>query len=159
MKKALTIIALFISILGFSQTVIDKSSISSGGTSATIGTLSVVYSIGEVAINETTAGNIKVSEGFISSKMLTTLGVNNYSLLENIQIYPNPTVNIVNVNFEKSDTYTISIYNYSGKEIKTIKTTKTKQQISFDSYATGVYILLIKNSQKQVYKTFKLIKK
>lgn len=159
MKKALTIIALFISILGFSQITIDKSSISSGGTSTTNSTLSIISSIGELAVNETTVGNIQVSEGFISSKMLTTLGVNNYSLLENIQIYPNPTVDIVNVNFEKSDTYTISIYSYSGKKIKTIKTTKTKQQISFDSYANGVYILLIKNSQKQVYKTFKLIKK
>lgn len=159
MKKSLTIIALLLSILGFGQVAIDKSSISSGGTSTTNGTLSIISTIGEVAVNETTTGNIHVSEGFMSSKMLKTLGVISYSSLENIQVYPNPTVDYVTVNFEKSDSYTISVFNNSGQILNTIKTNKVKQQVSLESYSTGVYIILIKNSEKQLYKTFKLIKK
>ncbi len=158
MNKAFTIIAFFISVIGFSQIAIEQSSISSGGTSSSNGTVSMIYSIGEVAVNEISSGNIHISEGFISSKILNTLGVINYSLLENIQIYPNPTIDFVNINFGEFDTYTISIFNNLGEELKTIKTNKDKEQVSFENYATGVYIILIKNSEKQLYKTFKLIK-
>ncbi|MFK5877894.1 MAG: T9SS type A sorting domain-containing protein [Flavobacteriaceae bacterium] len=158
MKKVFTIIALFIMVTGFSQIAIEKSNISSGGASTTNGTLSMIYSIGEIAVNETSSGNIHISEGFISSKILNVLGVIDYSSLENIQIYPNPTIDFVNINFGELGTYTISIFNNLGKELKTIKTNKAKQQVSFENYADGVYIILIKNSQNQLYKTFKLIK-
>lgn len=149
---------LFISAISFSQTTIEKSSISSGGNSTTNGTLSIDSTIGEVAVNETTAGNIHISEGFISSKMLTTLGVNTFSSLENVLIYPNPTVDIITVNLKESDTYSISVFNTTGKELNTLKTSKTKQQISLEAYASGIYILVIKNTSKQQYKTFKIIK-
>lgn len=158
MKKVFTIITFFISVIGFSQITIEQSSISSGGASSTNGTLSMIYSIGEVAVNETSSGNIHISEGFISSKMLNVLGVINYSSLENIQVYPNPTIDFVNIDFGQIDSYTISIYNNLGKELKTIKTNNAKEQVSFENYAAGVYIILIKNSQNQLYKTFKLIK-
>ena len=158
MKKTFTIIALFTSIISFSQTAIQQSSISNGGASTTNGTLSIFYSIGEVAVNETSSGNIHISEGFVSSETLNVLGVINYFPIDNIQIYPNPTIDFVNINFGELDMYTISIFNNLGKELKTIKTNKAIEQVSFENYESGVYIILIRNSQKQLYKTFKLIK-
>ena len=159
MKKLCTIIALFVTVIGFSQTAIEKSSISSGGGTTINETTSVTYTIGEVAVNETTVGNIHISEGFISSKILKTLGVVEYASLENIQVYPNPTIDFVTINFKKEANYTISIFNNSGQELNTIQTSFSEQQISFESYAAGMYLILIKNSQKQLYKTFKIIKK
>ncbi|MBO3116813.1 hypothetical protein J4050_08645 [Winogradskyella sp. DF17] len=57
-------ICLFIGLLAVGQST-EKSSIDSGGASSTIGNLAVVYSIGEVAVNEISAGSLIVSEGFI----------------------------------------------------------------------------------------------
>ncbi|MDY2588348.1 hypothetical protein, partial [Winogradskyella aquimaris] len=48
----------------FGQTV-EKSSIDSGGASSTGSSLEVLYSIGEVAVNEVNTGSLIISEGFI----------------------------------------------------------------------------------------------
>jgi hypothetical protein len=60
----LTSFFLFYGLIGLSQAV-DKSSIDSGGASVTNGNLAVLYSIGEVHVNEVNAGSLIVSEGFI----------------------------------------------------------------------------------------------
>lgn len=44
---------------------IEKSSIDSGGTSADSGGISIVYSIGELAVQEASSAGVAVSEGFI----------------------------------------------------------------------------------------------
>jgi hypothetical protein len=67
MKAYLTIIALLITYISFGQTAIKKSSIDSGGDISTNGTLKIVYTIGEVALQENTTGNIHISEGFIGA--------------------------------------------------------------------------------------------
>lgn len=48
---------------------IEKYSIDSGGATATEGNIQVLYTIGEVAVQEATAGNISISEGFIHSTL------------------------------------------------------------------------------------------
>jgi len=65
MKKISTIIAILTCFLNFGQTII-KSSIDSGGETATNGGISILYTIGEVAIQETTIGTLHISEGFIN---------------------------------------------------------------------------------------------
>lgn len=62
-------IVLFIGLLVTYQVSgqsIEKSSIDSGGGSFTAGNIEVLYTIGEVAIAEVSAGNIILSEGFIN---------------------------------------------------------------------------------------------
>ena len=48
---------------------IYKSSIDSGGDSAANGNIQVIYTIGEVNVQESSAGNIILSEGFISAQL------------------------------------------------------------------------------------------
>ncbi|PWI28849.1 hemagglutinin protein, partial [Flavobacteriaceae bacterium LYZ1037] len=48
---------------------IEKFSIDSGGASATAGGIEILYTIGEVNVQELSAGNIQVSEGFINGSM------------------------------------------------------------------------------------------
>ena len=62
-------ITIFVAILFCSTLVgqsIYKSSIDSGGASASSGDIQVLYTIGEVNVQESAAGNIILSEGFIS---------------------------------------------------------------------------------------------
>ena len=65
----LFLIAMCISSLSNSQAQIKKSSIDSGGDSLNNGTLSMIYSIGEVAINEILNNNLSLSEGFIGKDL------------------------------------------------------------------------------------------
>ncbi|MGJ8665007.1 MAG: hemagglutinin protein [Patiriisocius sp.] len=64
MKKIL-FIALLASCSIYAQTIV-KSSIDSGGGSVSAGNIQMVYTIGEVMVQERSAGNIQLSEGFIN---------------------------------------------------------------------------------------------
>ena len=57
--------------LGYSlqSQTIEKFSIDSGGNSATNGNIQVLYTIGEVNIQEMSLGNIQLSEGFINASL------------------------------------------------------------------------------------------
>ena len=54
--------------LGTAQTI-EKFSIDSGGASVTSGNLQVLYTLGEVHVQEASAGNIQLSEGFINASL------------------------------------------------------------------------------------------
>ena len=69
MKTTLTILAMMmLPFFGNTQTI-DKFSIDSGGASATAGGIDILYTIGEVNVQELSAGNIQVSEGFINANL------------------------------------------------------------------------------------------
>ena len=69
MKK--TIVFLFILLtstsLSISAQQIEKSSIDSGGASALVGDIEILYTIGEVAVQEINTPTLSISEGFINS--------------------------------------------------------------------------------------------
>ena len=73
----------------------------------------------------------------------------------NISIYPNPTTDFVTLegfnNISK-----ISVYDLSGRMLKTISTLNDNQVIDFRTYSKGIYMLKI-NSEEGIT-TFKLVK-
>ncbi|MCB0447635.1 MAG: hemagglutinin protein [Gelidibacter sp.] len=68
MHSKLIYLIWFISSLGVSQTI-QKFSIDSGGASAIAGNIQILYTIGEVNVQELSAGNIQISEGFINAEL------------------------------------------------------------------------------------------
>jgi len=81
MKTILTIfILLLVPFFGISQSI-EKFSIDSGGASSTVGNIEILYTIGEVTINEFSNGSIQVSEGFINPLQLS-ISVNPKIILE-----------------------------------------------------------------------------
>lgn len=70
MKTTLIILTLFlIPFFGISQSI-EKFSIDSGGASVSAGNIQILYTLGEVNVQERSAGNIQVSEGFINPQVL-----------------------------------------------------------------------------------------
>lgn len=66
MKTILTLLSLLlIPFFGISQSI-EKFSIDSGGASSSAGNIEIFYTLGEVNVQERSAGNIQVSEGFIN---------------------------------------------------------------------------------------------
>jgi len=160
MKKQITIIAFLFALTAFSQTAIKKSSIDSGGASVTNGTTSVFYTIGEVAVQEYTQGATHISEGFISKNLLTSLGISDdFSLLEGVNVYPNPSVDFVNISFSDEAIYTLSIFDALGKKIDEISTEKTNlHSINITDFSIGLYMIVIKNQANKQYNTYRIIK-
>ena len=89
MKQLVIITAVFIS-LSLQGQGIERFSIDSGGASVTSGGIEILYTIGEVAVQETSAGVIIISEGFINPSSGASLSTEIYELLDVLSVYPNP---------------------------------------------------------------------
>ncbi|KAA5531931.1 zinc-dependent metalloprotease [Paenimyroides baculatum] len=82
--------------------------------------------------------------------------------LDNLKIYPNPTTNILNIEFSSTDIEKVKfdIFDLNGRLIKTVSkenSNQVNQQINVESLQTGTYILVI-NTGKYT-STHKFIKK
>ena len=82
--------------------------------------------------------------------------------LDNLKIYPNPTISILNIDFSTTDIEKVKfdIFDLNGRLIKTVSqenSNQVNQQINVESLQTGTYILVI-NTGKYT-STHKFIKK
>jgi hypothetical protein len=160
MKKLLTLTLTLLVSLSFGQTAIKKENISTDGGSQTNGSTTVVYTVGEIAIQENSNGTIHLSEGFIGPDIAEAMDIKDYTLLQNINIYPNPTQDFVNINFENESEYQINVTDLSGKIIYTFEeNNQLEQRINLQNLKVGVYLLVIKDVKFKKYKIFKIVKK
>ena len=159
MKNILLIFTLLLTAFGYSQTAVKKSSIDSGGATTTSGSVSVVYTIGEVAIQENTQGNTHVSEGFIGPDLRQSLGITDEVLFNDFKVFPNPTADIVHINFAKSSDYTMKVTDMNGKILLVKNTNQPDNTLNISRLARGMYLLLLKDTVNHTYNILKLEKK
>jgi len=127
---------------------IENFSIDSGGASTTNGNIIVLYTIGEVNVEEQNAGNILLSEGFISSNFGETLSIIQVSPTEHqVLLYPNPVEDVFYVSSTEPVTQ-LSLYNVRGKQIA--KTNQTQMRVS--DLASGVYMVKISTTTSHTVK-------
>lgn len=97
------------------------------------------------------------AEGYELWKFGTgTLGVEEVTLEDKIQIYPNPTQDYVKLTIENVEVYQIDIFNAVGQQIKLRIDNKT---IYLTSVPAGIYYITILNSLTGKKITQKIIKK
>ncbi|HEA29747.1 MAG TPA: T9SS type A sorting domain-containing protein [Leeuwenhoekiella sp.] len=95
--------------------------------------------------------------GFIKFKNSNFLSTENSNRPE-IYVYPNPTENLLNINFESSifNKINLDIYDILGNEIFSSVINKNEKNIDFSKYPTGIYFLKItidgKTSTKKIIK-------
>jgi len=160
MKK--TILTFYISLivqLGFAQLTIKKSSIDSGGAIAQTGTITMISTIGEVVVQENDNATIHLSEGFISPEIFQSLGLDNYDVLENISVYPNPTADFVRLNCTNNSSYSLRLFDLNGRMLLNKKFEGNSIQINLSSYAISTYMLVLTDTKNKRYTSFKVIKK
>ncbi|HLT53058.1 MAG TPA: hypothetical protein VKZ97_04185, partial [Flavobacteriaceae bacterium] len=98
MKTQLILLSFVIVGLCAKAQTIEKFSIDNGGASVTNGNTQILYTIGEVNVQETVMGNILLSEGFINpAGNGETLSTNHGVLSENIKVFPNPASETLNI--------------------------------------------------------------
>ena len=159
MKKILLLIAISSITFGFSQTELRKSSLSTGGGSASVGTTQVIFTVGEVAIQENTQGNTHVSEGFIGPDIATLVGIQDYGTLQGVQVFPNPVKDNVQINLPEDNAYEIRLFDLNGKELW-IKQVENVEQTQYDlsRLQTGTYLLVIIDRKHKLSRIVKLQK-
>jgi len=83
--------------------------------------------------------------------------ISNVSKVEYIKVYPNPTKSVLNIDVPKSlSNYSVSVYDYTGKQLRFIENEKT---IVVSSFNPGVYFLKITNINRgNIYKSRFVVK-
>ncbi len=95
-----------------------------------------------------------LSNGTIYKVIDTTLGVEENSLTNNYQIYPNPANDFFQINNQNaaSQIKEIVMYSFSGKLVSTTSITTENQKIMTDQLSKGIYIVqIISNNDASAY--------
>uniref|UniRef100_UPI004048F6F7 T9SS type A sorting domain-containing protein n=1 Tax=Gelidibacter sp. TaxID=2018083 RepID=UPI004048F6F7 len=141
MKHILTFIMSFGCLWAQAQTI-EKFSIDSGGNIASSSNITILYTIGEVNVQELNAGNILLSEGFISSDFGETLSVGYEDSIGNqLLLYPNPAKDLVIIDNIPHGEIQMIVFDVNGKElVSKIANTQTAR-IDTSNLPNGVYIV------------------
>ncbi len=115
-----------------------------GGTEIPIGTTTIVWTVTDIAGNETTCSfDITVSE-FVGIE-----GIDGLYIL----IYPNPAKQFVNISIPNSITINeILIFDITGQEVFENKTTSNNTLIDISGFQTGTYFVRIISKENTITK-------
>jgi hypothetical protein len=145
MKKGLQLLLICL----IAKTNIGQTTINTTGGHATINGQTHEYSIGEVVVQTATGSNFIISQGLLQPKKSTpaTGAVSSLITDQQLQLFPVPTANILNLQsgFERSGTLNISVYDMSGKMILQkdflIASGKELNQMNLNEISEGNYTI------------------
>ncbi|BAX82583.1 glycoside hydrolase family 5 [Labilibaculum antarcticum] len=92
---------------------------------------------------------------WISLKPATVTGIEDQMHESKLKVYPNPTSDILKVDFETYSVKQISLFNMGGKQVMSQSSTEERVWIDVNKYPAGTYLLQI--SGEEVNETLKVL--
>lgn len=129
------------------------------GGDATDGSVTVSYTVGQVAVQANSDGSTTIYEGVQQPYEIQIIGIDNYpGITLNAVVFPNPTVGNVeltmnNVQLEGE----VRVFDMNGKFLFVKKIEGENTEIPMSDLSAGAYFVNVVNGT-QVLKTFKVIK-
>jgi hypothetical protein len=155
MKGNVILAIIMVYSAGFAQVSINSSSGEANGVNATIS-----YTVGQLFGESHVSKGAYLTEGVHQPfEISSTLSISPLHDLIQLQYYPNPvknTLNLIIPNWNKSD-YKFSLYDFNGRLLKSGNVTSKLSQIQFHRLPAATYILKI-NSTEQTVKAFTIQK-
>lgn len=155
--------AMLMGTMSYAQSIAPQS-VNSGGTKMTQANSSLTFTVGElVVLSQTDSDGNSLGGGFTAGATLTTVSIQETdAAILDVKVYPNPTTELVNIQINHStiDQVVVTISDLQGKEVYSGKYAGISNVIGINtaSYATGNYLLTLKNVNNQVLGTYKIIK-
>lgn len=152
MKNILTFIMGFGCLWAQAQTI-EKFSIDSGGNMASNSNITILYTIGEVNVQELNAGNILLSEGFISPDFGETLNIGYEDSTGNqLLMYPNPAKDFVTITNLPHGEIQMIVFDINGKVIVSKIVNTETARIDTSNISNGVYIVWLNHNGYIIHK-------
>ena len=155
--------AMIMGTISYAQSIAPQS-VNSSGTKMTQSNGSLSFTVGElVVLSQTDVEGNTLGSGFTAGAALTTVIIQETDAASmDVNVYPNPTTELINIQINHSniDQVVISITDLQGKEVYSGKYAGISNVIGINtaSYATGTYMLTLKNLNNLVLGTYKIIK-
>ncbi len=129
------------------------------GGDATDGSVTVSYTVGQVAVQANSDGSTTIYEGVQQPYEIQIIGIDNYPCITlNAVVFPNPTIGNVqltinNVQLEGE----VKVFDANGKFLFSREIEGGTTEIPMSDLSAGTYFVNVV-SEKQVLKTFKVVK-
>lgn len=158
--KMMKRIFIFIVLTLISSVLFSQEVVSSSGETKTVSGYEVSWTVGEIVIETVSSGANILTQGFHQSKLtITSVTKFDYPGIE-MNVFPNPTSDNVNIHFNKLiENSSYSLFDMSGKLVEKKKINSTNTELSLKKYTSGQYILKLIRNTNQPLQTFKIIKK
>ncbi|MBR4487837.1 MAG: T9SS type A sorting domain-containing protein [Bacteroidales bacterium] len=156
MKNFYSFLSLMIlSVMGLSA----QSVIVPFGGDATDGSVTVSYTVGQVAVQANSDGSTTIYEGVQQPYEIQIIGIDDYpGIVLNAIVYPNPTVGNVQLTMNNEQLEgEVRVFDMNGKILFVKKIEGENTEIPMLDLAAGTYFVNVV-SEKQVLKTFKVVK-
>ena len=129
------------------------------GGDATDGSVTVSYTVGQVAVQVNSDGGNTIYEGVQQPYEIQIIGIDNYpGITLNAMVYPNPTVGNVQLTMNNEQLEgEVRVFDMNGKFLFVKKIEGENTEIPMSDLAAGTYFVNVV-SEKQVLKTFKVVK-
>jgi hypothetical protein len=118
-------------------------------------TILIVVASGQ-AVNQTTAGSYLIIDNISTSG---TVGVHENSLIKNINIFPQPAQDVLNIQVELNQniSMTYEVADITGRKILSAKMNSTSERIDVSTLSKGNYFIALRNEDGAVLYTSKFI--
>lgn len=151
MKNTLVLFSLLTTINISAQEVVSTQGDSYSNSSG-----SIDFTVGEVIISTETDGTNNITQGFHQTNW-NFVGLDNHVPNYEATIFPNPTEDVLNIRTSMFENVTYTIYDAKGRLVLQNALLTEQTPIRVSQLAPGSYSLTL-NNEKQILKTFKLIK-
>ncbi len=133
--------------------------ISNAGNSFSNNNLEISWTLGETIIKTEQSSENQITQGFHQSKIVVTAIEANFQSICNINVFPNPTSDFLNLNFDKEveSNLRFSLINSEGRILVNKQIEAKQTQIKMHHYTTGIYFLQVRENN-DVIKAFKIVK-
>ena len=163
MKKLITILMAMVISIALTAQSISPEVVASAGDYYENGNGSLSWTLGEIATETYSNGSVILTQGFQQSTYSITFIEEKQNNDFNISVYPNPTSDYINIEFDiknKSDVL-IQLCDINGRILlnETINSTENNKQYDFNIFSTGMYFLRISSEKDNYSETYKIQKK
>lgn len=144
-----------------SKTFAQSDFVPAGGNAAA-NTGSITYTIGQIAVQNTSNGSKSILEGIQQPYEIQTVGVDEYQdiTLEAV-VFPNPTQHSVQLRISNyiipDDGLNAQLYDANGKLLRIYTLNDLETLIDMEPYPTATYLLRVMEGD-HLLKTFKVVK-
>ena len=159
------LIMLLLPAFCWSQASLSRQVFANGGNSSESNGLYVSFTVGEAIVGSSTVNNLTLNSGFQQGDLQVSTGITDLLELVDIQVYPNPTVAVLNIDLDGGDsprTLQVDLVNNLGQILHSEPPRKLlgteSMQLDLQAYPSGHYFLRLLDKESGRLSTFKVEK-
>ncbi|NNJ56791.1 MAG: T9SS type A sorting domain-containing protein [Bacteroidia bacterium] len=148
-----------LAFVAFAYDADAQSSVNSGGDAYETNEAKVTVTIGEPAVGVVKDNDASADIGFQQSYESESVSIEETVSKLQLSVYPNPTSDKITVKNENLDQLDYTFFQLDGKSISSGSTSEQLIELSLSDQSAGVYFIKFTDTENNLIKTFKIIKK